>query len=165
MRSTLAWLMTGIRSAAVESLLASIWASTCWNVPMGRALPTPWRNSSNMNGEALRGSHRESNHRSLEMTIAGDWDVTIKTPIGSLAVEYSFSDTATGLSGTAMLKGDTVELQDISQSGDRLTWRQQVTKPMRLNLEFDVTILGDQMSGHSRAGRLPRSAVTGTRRV
>ena len=99
------------------------------------------------------------------MTIAGDWDVTIKTPIGSLAVEYSFSDTATGLSGTAMLKGDTVELQDISQSGDRLTWRQQVTKPMRLNLEFDVTILGDQMSGHSRAGRLPRSAVTGTRRV
>ena len=80
------------------------------------------------------------------MTIAGDWDVTIKTPIGSLAVEYSFSDTATGLSGTAMLKGDTVELQDISQSGDRLTWRQQVTKPMRLNLEFDVTILPQRLS-------------------
>ena len=98
------------------------------------------------------------------MTIAGDWDVTIKTPIGSLAVEYSFSHTATGLSGTARLKGDVAELQDVSQSGNRLTWRQKVTKPMRLNLEFDVVVLGDEMSGHSRAGRLPRSAVTGTRR-
>ncbi|MGW4096611.1 hypothetical protein [Mycobacterium sp. NPDC004974] len=99
------------------------------------------------------------------MNIAGDWDVTIKTPIGSLAVEYSFSDTSAGLSGRATLKGEVVELQDVSQSGNHLTWRQKVTKPMRLNLEFDVVILGDEMSGHSRAGRLPRSAVTGARRV
>ncbi|MBX8686523.1 MULTISPECIES: hypothetical protein [Mycobacteriaceae] len=99
------------------------------------------------------------------MTIAGNWNVTIKTPIGSLAAEYSFSDTSAGLTGTATLKGDVVELKDVSQIGNHLTWRQKVTKPMRLNLEFDVMILGDEMSGHSRAGRLPRSAVTGTRRV
>ncbi|WP_025088307.1 hypothetical protein [Mycobacteroides abscessus] len=98
------------------------------------------------------------------MTIAGDWDVTIKTPIGSLAVQYSFSESSAGLTGTATLKSDVVELQDVSQSGNRLTWRQKVTKPMRLNLEFDVMVVGDEMSGHSRAGRLPRSAVTGTRR-
>jgi hypothetical protein len=35
---------------------------------------------------------------------------------------------------------------------------------MRLNLDFDVVVDGDRMSGHSRAGRLPRSAVTGVRR-
>lgn len=98
------------------------------------------------------------------MTIDGDWDVTIKTPIGSLAVEYSFLGVADGLTGTATLKGDVVELQNVTQSGNRLTWRQKVTKPMRLNLEFDVTVQGDEMSGYSRAGRLPRSAVTGTRR-
>ncbi|GAS88170.1 hypothetical protein [Mycolicibacterium brisbanense] len=98
------------------------------------------------------------------MTIVGDWDVTIKTPIGSLAVEYAFRDTADGVTGTATLKGDSVELQDVSQNGNRVTWRQKVTKPMRLNLEFDVTIGGDEMTGHSRAGRLPRSRVTGTRR-
>jgi hypothetical protein len=34
---------------------------------------------------------------------------------------------------------------------------------MRLNLEFDVVVDGDQLTGHSRAGRLPRSAVTGNR--
>jgi hypothetical protein len=34
---------------------------------------------------------------------------------------------------------------------------------MRLNLAFDVVFDGDVMTGHSRAGRLPRSAVTGKR--
>ena len=42
-------------------------------------------------------------------------------------------------------------------------WSQTITKPMRLNLDFDVVIEADEMRGHSRAGRLPRSAVTGRR--
>jgi hypothetical protein len=45
----------------------------------------------------------------------------------------------------------------------RLTWRQAVTKPLRLNLAFDVTVEGDTLSGVSKAGRLP--AVTGRRRT
>ena len=95
------------------------------------------------------------------MDLTGDWDVTIKTPIGSLAIVYSFSDDGTG---TATGKGETVPLRDIVVVGQRVTWRQSVTKPMRLNLEFDIEVDGDHMSGHSRAGRLPRSAVTGVRR-
>jgi hypothetical protein len=98
------------------------------------------------------------------MSIAGDWDVTIKTPIGSLAVTYEFDPTGGGMAGTATLKGDTVVLQDISVVGDRVTWHQSVTKPMRLNLDFDVVVAGDTLTGHSKAGRLPRSKVTGTRR-
>jgi hypothetical protein len=34
---------------------------------------------------------------------------------------------------------------------------------MRLNLGFDVIVSGDTMTGHSRAGRLPRTHVTGQR--
>jgi len=92
--------------------------------------------------------------------LTGDWDVTIKTPIGSLAVVYTFTDDG----GTATGKGETVPLRDIVVAGQRVTWRQSVTKPMRLNLEFDVVVDGDRLTGHSKAGRLPRSAVTGTRR-
>jgi hypothetical protein len=97
------------------------------------------------------------------MDLIGDWDVTIKTPIGSLTVVYTFSDDG-GITGTATAKGETVPLQDIVAAGQRVTWRQSVTKPMRLNLEFDVVVDGNQLNGHSRAGRLPRSAVTGVRR-
>jgi hypothetical protein len=97
------------------------------------------------------------------MDLVGDWDVTIKTPIGSLAVVYSFTDDD-GIAGTASGKGETVALRDIVVAGQRVTWRQSVSKPMRLNLEFDVEVDGDRLTGHSKAGRLPRSAVTGVRR-
>lgn len=49
--------------------------------------------------------------------------------------------------------------------GDRLTWKQAITKPMRLNLAFAVRIDGDTLTGTSRAGRLPASKVTGERRI
>ena len=49
--------------------------------------------------------------------------------------------------------------------GDRLTWKQAVTKPVRLNLAFAVTVTGDTLTGTSQAGRLPASQVTGERRL
>jgi hypothetical protein len=99
----------------------------------------------------------------MEM-IAGEWDVAIKTPIGSLQVLYTFTNESGGLTGTAAGKAETVALRDITVAAQRVTWRQSVTKPMRLNLEFDVVVDGDALTGHSKAGRLPRSAVTGVRR-
>lgn len=102
------------------------------------------------------------------MDIEGDWDVRIKTPIGTLAVRYTFTRLRDDLVGTATYKDETVALQDLTSEavdgGTRLTWRQSVTRPMRLNLDFDVLVNGDVLGGHSRAGRLPRSAVSGTRR-
>jgi hypothetical protein len=95
--------------------------------------------------------------------IVGDWDVTINTPVGSLAVVYTFTEND-GIAGTATGRGETVPLRDIVVAGQRVTWRQSVTKPMRLNLEFDVEVDGDRLAGHSKAGRLPRSAVKGVRR-
>ena len=99
------------------------------------------------------------------MEVAGVWDVTVKTPIGSLAVVYTFAERDGTLQGTAVGHGETVPLHDIVVDRQRITWRQSVTKPMRLNLFFDVVIDGDHFSGHSRAGKLPRSAVNGVRRA
>lgn len=101
--------------------------------------------------------------------IAGTWDVSLKTPIGSLAVVYTFVDAGGVPAGTAAGKGETVTLHDIAVAdttdGEHVTWRQSVTKPMRLNLDFDVIVVGDTLSGHSRAGKLPRTQVNGTRRA
>ena len=102
------------------------------------------------------------------MSVVGEWDVTIETPIGSLAVVYTFTTDGDDIAGSATGQGETVPLRNIAVAnepgGQRVTWRQAVTKPMRLNLSFDVVIDGDRLAGHSRAGRLPRSAVTGVRR-
>jgi hypothetical protein len=56
----------------------------------------------------------------------GTWDVTIKTPIGSLAVVYTFAESDGVPTGSATL-----------------------SKPVRLNLDFDVVIEGDRLTGHS----------------
>ena len=39
------------------------------------------------------------------MSILGDWDVTIKTPIGSLAVVYTFTEHDGTLAGTGDRQG------------------------------------------------------------
>lgn len=98
------------------------------------------------------------------MELIGEWDVAIKTPIGTLKVLYTFTDDSGVLNGTATGQGVTVVLRDITVAAQRVTWRQSVTKPMRLNLDFDVVVDGDRLTGHSKAGRLPRSPVTGVRR-
>lgn len=102
------------------------------------------------------------------MGVVGEWDVRIKTPIGSLHTTYEFVTDGGDLRGSATSRDETVPLHDIvvaeAPGGHRVTWRQSVTKPMRLHLDFDVVVDGDRMTGHSRAGRLPRSAVTGVRR-
>ena len=66
------------------------------------------------------------------MELIGEWDVTIKTPIGSMAVVYAFTESDGALTGTASSKGETVPLHDITVAAQRVTWRQSVTKPMRL---------------------------------
>ena len=80
----------------------------------------------------------------------------------------TFADDGGGIAGIATGQGEAVSLHDVAvinePGGQRVTWRQAVTKPMRLNLSFDVLVNGDTLAGHSRAGRLPRSAVTGVRR-
>ncbi|WP_230393854.1 hypothetical protein [Plantactinospora alkalitolerans] len=101
-------------------------------------------------------------------TVVGTWDLRLKTPVGSLAVVYTFTETAGVIAGTAEGSGETVPLTAIASAetadGLHVTWRQSVTRPLRLHLDFDVTVVGDTLAGWSRAGRLPASSVTGTRR-
>jgi hypothetical protein len=99
------------------------------------------------------------------MSVEGTWQLVIDTPIGKqqTIVELSAKDGA--LHGVArdQRHGEEVELTDLVLDGNRLTWKQSITKPMRLNLTFDVTVEGDQIAGRSKPGRLPSSKVTGHR--
>ncbi|QHC23532.1 hypothetical protein [Streptomyces sp. GS7] len=99
------------------------------------------------------------------MSVEGTWDLTIATPIGRIRPVIELSRRDGQLTGIAHGLDEDVPLQDIALDGDTLTWRQAVTKPMRLNLTFTVTIDGDTLAGTSRAGRLPSSNVTGQRRA
>ncbi|MGW7002092.1 hypothetical protein ACWGCW_04455 [Streptomyces sp. NPDC054933] len=99
------------------------------------------------------------------MSVEGTWDLSISTPIGKINAVVELRRQDGVLTGVAHGAGEGVPLSDIALDGDRLTWRQAITKPMRLNLAFAMTVDGDTLTGTSKAGRLPASNVTGQRRT
>jgi hypothetical protein len=101
---------------------------------------------------------------STRRDVGGTWDLTIKTPIGTQLVALELDERDGELVGRAIGRDETVPLIEPRLDGDRLTWSQSITKPLRLHLAFEMHIDGDTMTGTSKAGRLPRSRVHGVRR-
>jgi hypothetical protein len=99
----------------------------------------------------------------MTAALPGTWNLQISTPIGTLHADLVFEEKDGTLFGVARGKDEEVPLRDIVVAGDRVTWSQSITRPLRLNLDFDVVVDGDAMTGSSRAGRLPKSRVAGAR--
>lgn len=97
------------------------------------------------------------------MSVAGVWNIAIATPIGKQSVVLELTETGGAIAGTAQGEAESTPLIAPVLDGNRLTWAQSITRPMRLNLTFDVTIDGDTLTGTSKAGMLPTSKVTGRR--
>jgi hypothetical protein len=96
-------------------------------------------------------------------TFAGSWNVTIETPIGKIEAVFDITDEGGAISGVGRTDKESVDFYDVVADGDRLTWLQDVTTPMKLTLKFDVTVDGDTMTGTSKAGFLPASKLEGSR--
>jgi hypothetical protein len=94
---------------------------------------------------------------------AGSWAVTIATPIGKMEVVFNITEEDGVIHGTASSDAETVDFLNALAEGNKLTWTQDVTTPMRLTLKFDVTVEGDSMTGTSKAGPFPASKLTGSR--
>jgi len=99
------------------------------------------------------------------MSLTGSWNIKISTPIGTQSVVLKLSEKDGIVEGVAQGDAETTPLITPVLDGNRLTWKQSITKPMRLNLTFDVTIDDDTLLGTSKAGMLPTSKVVGTRAV
>ncbi|MBD2867249.1 DJ-1/PfpI family protein [Paenibacillus arenilitoris] len=93
----------------------------------------------------------------------GEWDAIIATPVGKLTARLRISTSNGAIQGTATQGDEVSPFIDPELRGDKLSWSQQVTKPMRLHLKFEVAVSGDRMTGTAKAGVLPASKLTGTR--
>jgi hypothetical protein len=96
-------------------------------------------------------------------TFAGSWDVTIDTPIGTIAAVFDIVEQDGSITGVARTDAETVDFYDVVADGNQVTWLQDVTTPMKLKLKFAVTVEGDTMIGTSKAGIFPASKLQGTR--
>lgn len=98
-----------------------------------------------------------------ETDFDGDWDTTIATPVGKLKVKLFISTSNGMIQGRATQGDETVEFISPVLQDNKLFWSLRITKPMRLNLKFEVAVDGDHMTGIARVGILPASKLTGLR--
>ena len=97
------------------------------------------------------------------MSLTGTWKISISTPIGIQYVVLELTENYSVVEGIAKGNEETLPLINPVLDGNRLTWKQSITKPMRLNLTFDVIIDDDTLKGAAKAGLLPSSKVIGKR--
>ncbi|ULL16326.1 DJ-1/PfpI family protein [Paenibacillus sp. H1-7] len=150
----------------VEQLFEYERRGTVWQsrglTPMG-SLSSDREQQSKTNSHNLKEAPPGSDHRKSTSCFEGIWKASIATPVGKMEVTFHISSESGQLCGAAIQGDETAVFMNPVIEGNRLTWSQQVTKPMRLNLKFDVTVNGDTMTGMAKAGVLPSSKVTAER--
>lgn len=98
------------------------------------------------------------------MSVAGTYDVTIKTPMGDQKGKLTINPAGDGFTGS--VTSDMMGSMDIAGgkiAGNTLTWTMDMKVPMPMTLECDATVDGDAISGSIKAGMFGAMAMSGTR--
>ena len=98
------------------------------------------------------------------MSVAGTYDVTIKTPMGDQKGKLTVTpngDAFTGSVASDMM--GTMEVADGKIAGDTITWKMDMKVPMPMTLEAEATVDGDAISGSVKAGAFGSMPLSGAR--
>jgi hypothetical protein len=98
------------------------------------------------------------------MTVAGTYDVVIKTPMGDQKGKLTVNPAGDGFTGSiASDMMGSMDVQDGKVSGDTITWKMDMKVPMPMTLEGEATVDGDTIGGSIKAGAFGAMALSGTR--
>lgn len=99
------------------------------------------------------------------MAADGKWQLTINTPLGAQQSTLTVSSQDCGvLTGTQSAgSGDERPIEDGRISGDTISWKASITKPMPMTLEFSATVEGDSMTGTVKLGMFGSQGFHGVR--
>ena len=97
------------------------------------------------------------------MSVEGFWKVAVSTPLGTRHTVLELFTRDGVLRGISRGEKEELVLNDLVLEGDRMSWYQSITKPIRMNLAFDVVVEGDEMTGTAKGGPMPAAKVSGRR--
>jgi hypothetical protein len=97
------------------------------------------------------------------MTFDGDWDLSVKTPMGAQESKLTVHSEGDVLSGELRGNGETVAIYDGTVDGDAVAWKADVTKPFGMTISFTAKVDGSSLAGEAQAGVFPPSPLTGER--
>ncbi|MGH8175191.1 MAG: hypothetical protein ACREV5_02875 [Steroidobacter sp.] len=82
------------------------------------------------------------------MSVAGKWNVTMDTPIGTQKFEWDLQQAGDGWTGIMNGQAGKSDLSGIKVEGDAVGFETRVSSPMgAINLTFNGSVSGDQISG------------------
>lgn len=98
------------------------------------------------------------------MSVAGTYDVVIKTPMGDQKGKLTVNPTGDAFTGsvTSDMMGS-MEIADGQVAGNTITWKMDMKVPMPMTLEGEATVDGDAITGAVKAGAFGSMALSGNR--
>ncbi len=97
------------------------------------------------------------------MAVDGNWNLTIKTPMGDQTGLLTLNTEGGALTGQMSGNMGAVPIENGSVEGDAVKWSAKVTSPMPITLEFDGKVEGDSLSGNVKLGAFGTSTFYGAR--
>lgn len=97
--------------------------------------------------------------------VDGDWDVTIKSPMGDQKSVFTVNSDGSSFSGKMAGALGSMDVRDGAVDGNTLTWKMDMTVPMPMTLEGTATVDGDSISGDVKAGAFGSMALSGSRKA
>ena len=98
------------------------------------------------------------------MAADGKWQLTINTPLGAQQSMLDIRASGDSLTGTQSAgSGDERPIEDGKVSGDQISWKASISKPMAMTLEFSATVQGDSMTGSVKLGMFGTQSFRGVR--
>ena len=99
------------------------------------------------------------------MSIAGDWNCVVASPIGKQASVLTLAVDGTAVTGTNNGPGGPVAVYDGTADSDKVVFKNDITSPFKMTLTWEFTVSGDTLTGTVAAGAFGKSPLTGSRVV
>lgn len=96
--------------------------------------------------------------------VDGDWNVTIKSPMGDQNAVLTVNSDGGSFSGSMSGGLGSMDIPSGTVDGDTISWSMDMTVPMPMKLDCTATVNGDSMTGEVKAGAFGSMGLSGTRK-
>jgi len=97
------------------------------------------------------------------MSVDGNWNCTMDTPLGERKVALMLAVSGSELTGTLGDGSATTPIQDGHVEGNTASWKAKITSPVSMTLEFTVSANGNELTGSVKLGFFGNAPLRGMR--
>lgn len=99
------------------------------------------------------------------VSLEGTWNLTIKSPAGAQPTTVVLKNENGALAGTATGQGTTTALTEIQVNGNKVSWVNHITKPMKMKVTFTGEVSGNNIEGSCKAGFMGSYKFSGSKQA